>query len=222
VIDGNVPLGSGLSSSSAITVCSAVATLRALDASMESVAKEVLCEQTWKFEMLVGTACGGMDQTISIMAQKGSAAYIQFNPIRSTLARLPNDVVIVLCDSTTASNKLESLGKHYNMRVVECRMGIELIKRKKFINSPDIKILMALQDQLKLSFAELADLVKECLKDKPYTKEELLAEFGVESLMDIVGEIGNAQLVLDSNEEFFLHDRLMHVTQEAERVLSFH
>lgn len=192
VIDGNVPLGSGLSSSSAITVCSAVATLRARDPSMAALTKPQLSELTAQFERLVGTACGGMDQTISIMAQRGSAAYIQFNPIRSTLACLPSDVTLVLCDSMTASNKIESLGKHYNMRVVECRMGIELIKRKKQIENSDIKILMDLQNHLELNFKDLARMISQSLKSQPYTAAELQAEFGVDSLMEIVGDVGHA------------------------------
>jgi galactokinase len=82
VVDGNVPLGSGLSSSASLVVCSAVATLHALAptnqmvedvsppkyTSNRVVTKNELAELAWTWEVKVGTACGGMDQTISVVA----------------------------------------------------------------------------------------------------------------------------------------------------------
>jgi len=37
------------------------------------------------FERQLGTACGGMDQTISLMGEKDKALFIEFNPLKTEL-----------------------------------------------------------------------------------------------------------------------------------------
>jgi galactokinase len=65
-VDALVPPAAGLSSSSAFTVCAALLTTHANNL-MKEVDQKSLAELTVAAERLAGTACGGMDQTISVM-----------------------------------------------------------------------------------------------------------------------------------------------------------
>ena len=67
LIDSLVPQAAGLSSSSAFCVCAAVTMLHA-NGLIKEMSQATLADLVIKAERLAGTACGGMDQTISIMA----------------------------------------------------------------------------------------------------------------------------------------------------------
>lgn len=73
---------------------------------------------------MAGTACGGMDQTISIMAKFNTAKLIDFVPsLKATDVKVPDSVSLVIANSLTPSAKLLTLGTRYNKRVVECRFA---------------------------------------------------------------------------------------------------
>lgn len=48
-------------------------------------------ERCIRFEREVGTASGGMDQSISILGKTGSCLFIEFNPIRGTKINMPSE-----------------------------------------------------------------------------------------------------------------------------------
>jgi galactokinase len=79
LIDSNVPPAAGLSSSSAFTVCSAITTAHA-NGVLDQIPKDQMANLTITSERMAGTACGGMDQTISIMGKMGTAMKIDFIP----------------------------------------------------------------------------------------------------------------------------------------------
>lgn len=66
MVDSHVPPASGLSSSSAFTVCAAITTMHA-NGMTSKINQQRLCDISINAERMAGTACGGMDQTISIM-----------------------------------------------------------------------------------------------------------------------------------------------------------
>ena len=66
LIDSIVPAAAGLSSSSAFTVCAAITTAH-INGVLSQLDQAKLAELTINAERYAGTACGGMDQTISIM-----------------------------------------------------------------------------------------------------------------------------------------------------------
>lgn len=70
-----------------------------------------------KYERMVGTACGGMDQSISVLGMKQACLYIQFKPIRAETVHLPKGYKFVIMNSLEESKKLETVGTHYNKRV---------------------------------------------------------------------------------------------------------
>jgi N-acetylgalactosamine kinase len=124
LIDSHVPPASGLSSSSAFVVCAAVTTMHANGVN-DKITLQRLADITINAERMAGTACGGMDQTISIMGEMGQAKLIDFVPaIKVTEVKIPDSVCLVIANSCTASPKLLTLGTRYNKRVVECRFAV--------------------------------------------------------------------------------------------------
>ena len=86
---------------------------------------------TIESERMAGTACGGMDQTISIMGKMGTAMKIDFIPsINCTDVKVPDSVALVIGNSCTPSPKLLTLGTRYNKRVCECRFALSAMSMK--------------------------------------------------------------------------------------------
>jgi galactokinase len=125
VIDGNVPAGAGLSSSSAVVVASALALLAANDVAPDFHA---LAELLPGAERYVGTLSGGMDQATSLLAQAGHALRIDFFPLRVRPVPLPPGYSIVVCHSLIAAEKSGAAKQAYNQRVVECSLARRLLE----------------------------------------------------------------------------------------------
>jgi len=96
MVDGRIPPSAGLSSSSALVVSAALATLYAQGKAMKLEDLASLCA---KSERHIGTQGGGMDQAIEILAKKGSAKLIEFGPLRSTDVTLPPGAKFVIANS---------------------------------------------------------------------------------------------------------------------------
>lgn len=90
-----------------------------------------MANQVVNAERYAGTACGGMDQTISIMAKMNTAKLIDFVPsLKATDVHVPESVCLVIANSLTPSPKLLTLGTRYNKRVVECKFALALLAVK--------------------------------------------------------------------------------------------
>lgn len=120
LVDGDIPGGAGLSSSSALVVACALALLAAND---EEVPFEILAEILPRAERYVGTLSGGMDQTVSLLAQEGHALRIDFAPLRCRPVPLPSGHAIVVCHSLVRAEKSGAAKEAYNQRVLECRLA---------------------------------------------------------------------------------------------------
>lgn len=231
---GNIPTASGLSSSSALTVCSAMAFVKALGLE-DKITKNELARATINYERSVGTACGGMDQTISVYAEKNKAKLIEFNPdLRAKTVNLPTNVSFVIANSLTDSPKFSTLAYRYNKRVVENKLALAIISKK--LNLEKIHAtLFDLKNYLKVDFDKLLDVIKNTLPSGERTLDEIktLLRENVKnnnlnsldnqySVENILKNIPHYDLVLKSNNTFKLQERLTHVCEEAERVLSFY
>ena len=129
MIDSIVPREAGLSSSSAFTVCSALVTMHA-NGLIDKINKEEFSKLCVLAERMAGTACGGMDQTISIFAEKNKAKLIEFNPVLKAIdVDIPFSVSLVIANSLTPSPKLLTLGTRYNKRVVECKFALAILAK---------------------------------------------------------------------------------------------
>ncbi len=124
VIAGNVPIGSGLSSSAAMEVATAVTfrALCALDISQLDLA--LLCQRAEN--EFVGMKCGIMDQFIATMGQHGHALLIDCRSLGYELVPLPPGVSVVVCDTMKRRGLVDS---EYNARRRECEQGVALLRR---------------------------------------------------------------------------------------------
>jgi N-acetylgalactosamine kinase len=242
LVDGNVPIAAGLSSSSSINVASAVAALYA-NVPGKTEARELLPEEeqdslrthyvaslrltkkdiaelTTKYERMVGVACGGMDQAISVLANKGEASLIEFNPLVSQPIVLPGGVVFVIANSLTQSTKLLTQATCYNKRVVECRFAVAYLAKVLGLQRT-VKTIKELQDAAQLSFVVLEQLILEHFTADTYSKPDIEALFNIPLLFDLVSDVPYSDLVINANDEFKLRQRALHVITEARRVYQF-
>lgn len=86
MIHGSIPPSAGLSSSSALVVasCMAVAHLAGHRLGRTTLARLCMEAERW-----VGTAGGGMDQSVCCLAREGAGMYITFDPLHAAPVTLP-------------------------------------------------------------------------------------------------------------------------------------
>ncbi|OAX42712.1 galactokinase gal [Rhizopogon vinicolor AM-OR11-026] len=122
LVTGNVPAGSGLSSSAAMVVSSTLAFLaiNGIFDGEDAPTKGELVNIAMENEKRVGVNSGGMDQSASVIALPGSALYVSFAPsLHAEPIVLPRNAVLVCANSLVISNKAENARHQYNLRVVE-------------------------------------------------------------------------------------------------------
>ncbi|KAM9808367.1 N-acetylgalactosamine kinase [Neosynchiropus ocellatus] len=213
VVDGTIPPSSGLSSSSALVCCAGLLTT---EASQKSLSKVALAEICAKCERYIGTEGGGMDQSISFLAESGTAKLIEFQPLRATDVRLPDGAVFVISNCCVEMNKAASA--HYNIRVVECRISTKMLARARGLDPTGLLKLAQVQSALKASLEEMVSLVDEVLHPEPYDREEICKILGISP------EQFSTELLSANTQHmthFKLHQRAKHVYSEAARVLKF-
>ncbi|KAL7746550.1 galactokinase [Sorochytrium milnesiophthora] len=131
LIDSTLPAGSGLSSSAAFVVCTSIVTLYAADAQLLLKTPQTeLTEIAVVAERYVGVNSGGMDQSISVMAKRGSAAMISFVPdLSAELLQLPTHATWVIAHSCVTADKHVSAPRNYNLRVTETQIGAAMLAK---------------------------------------------------------------------------------------------
>lgn len=220
MVDGRVPTGSGLSSSSALTCAVAVAVMAAHNLSFT---KTEVADLACKCERYCGTQSGGMDQAISIMGQIGVAKLVDFNPVRATDVKLPTGSAFLIGNCLAVSNKAETAHERYNLRVVECRLASVVLAMKLGVSKADALNYNTLSDVQKLigSLEESEKAAGAHLHEGAYTQDELAGELG-QSLQSMFAASPASLSVLQHNKAGFkLRDRAIHVYSEAARVHKF-
>ncbi|XP_069018724.1 N-acetylgalactosamine kinase [Embiotoca jacksoni] len=213
IVDGTIPPNAGLSSSSALVCC---AGLLAMEANKKSLSKVELAEICAKSERYIGTEGGGMDQSISFLAERGTAKLIEFQPLRTTSVKLPDAAAFVISNCCVEMNKATS--SHFNIRVVECLIAAKMLARAVNLDLSRALTLAQVQTELNASLDEMLALVEEVLHCEPYSREEICKVLGItaEQLStDLLS--ANTQHVT----HFKLYHRAKHVYSEAARVLQF-
>lgn len=124
VIAGNVPIGSGLSSSAAIEVATAVAFRDLCALHIAPINLALLCQRAEN--EFVGMKCGIMDQSIATLGQGGHALLIDCRSLEYELVPLPSGVSVVVCDTMKRRGLVDS---EYNTRRQECEQGVELLRQ---------------------------------------------------------------------------------------------
>ncbi|GLI65895.1 hypothetical protein VaNZ11_009539 [Volvox africanus] len=233
IVHGQVPTGSGLSSSAAIVCSSMLAVLSALGVPPSELDKAAVAEAACKAERYVGVTSGGMDQAISMMGQQGVAMHVEFNPVRGVCVVLPEGATFVIANSMAVSNKAETAPKRYNLRVVECRLAAVLLAMKLGLNAEEalekIRTLRDVEPLIAEKYgaadgATCANAVSEQLGEQ-YGIAEIEEALGGRKLGDLFAcEPGSlrALAVAEADKYSFpLKKRAVHVYSEAQRVLEF-
>jgi galactokinase len=94
---GNIPLGSGLSSSASVEVATALAVLSLIDASYPGPVLARLCQRAEN--EFVGANCGIMDQFISANGAKDHALLLDCRDLSFRLAPIPANVALVIANT---------------------------------------------------------------------------------------------------------------------------
>lgn len=150
-IEGNIPLGSGLSSSAAIEVAAAFAVMACTGGSMPGPDIAQLCQKAEN--EFVGVNSGIMDQFISVLAQQGKVMFLDCRSLDYSFVRFPEETSIVVCDTL----KPRSLaGSEYNVRRAQCEEAVRILKTY----LPDIRALRDVSsDELESYSQHLPDVV---------------------------------------------------------------
>lgn len=131
LIHGEVPIGSGLSSSAALELACALALADTAGASLEPQTLALLCQQAEN--QFVGTRCGIMDQFASACGRAGHALLID---CRSTEYRLlpleaqmrsPDDLAavrLVICNTEVRHHHASG---EYNRRREQCELAVQYL-----------------------------------------------------------------------------------------------
>lgn len=124
VLESDIPVAAGLSSSSAIVnaVGLALAHINEVSAEPRELAS-IMAEA----ERFVGTQGGGMDQAISLGARDRCAAKITFHPLRLRHVPVPDDWRFIVADSGQIAEKSGALQAAYNLRRTECDEALRVV-----------------------------------------------------------------------------------------------
>ena len=207
VVDGRppfgVPLAAGLSSSSALLIATAVA-LREIHAiPMEPKQFARFCGEA---EWYVGTRGGFMDHFTSILSQNGHALFLDCRPVKiagqetfiTENIPLPNGYDVAICNTNVTKEK--SASSEYNTRVLETKIGVELLKP----HFPQARYLRDIPPQ-----TPLQQLLP--VKISPHELHTLLTQEKYEELFQ--------DQTLSVSHELKILPRCQHVLSENARVL---
>jgi len=147
VLDGDVPLGSGLSSSAALEMATALALSEISGISWSPVEMALLgqrVESDW-----VGVKGGVMDQFTATMGRVGHALLLDCRSLGHSLVPIPDYAVVVVMD-TGAPRTLA--GSAYNERSASCAAAVETLREAdpaiRALRDVDLDFLEAEHDRL--------------------------------------------------------------------------
>ncbi|MBV9488700.1 MAG: galactokinase, partial [Verrucomicrobia bacterium] len=110
-VSSTLPLGSGLSSSAAFEVATAMAALGLHGLSVEPMALAKLCQRAEN--EFVGVKCGLLDQASSVFGREGEVILLDFREISAHTVPMPSEGALLLVDSGVPH---ELTGGEYNER----------------------------------------------------------------------------------------------------------
>jgi galactokinase len=142
LIHSTIPFGSGLSSSAALEMATAVAFQLAGGFTMDPIEMALLGQRAEN--QFVGVNCGILDQYSSALGQAGSAILLDCRHLTSRTAPIAHDLRVVICN-TRARRTLS--GSEYGERRAQCEEGVRALHE----HYPQIT---ALRDVSPAQFAE--------------------------------------------------------------------
>lgn len=150
-IRGEVPLGSGLSSSAALEVATACALTANSQLTIDRRELALLCQKAEN--EFVGARVGIMDQFVALFGEEQRALLLDCRSLDFKLLPLPDTVNVVVCN-TMVKHALASTA--YNERRAQCEEGVQRLAR----HLPGVKALRDVTpEQVDQFKGELSDLV---------------------------------------------------------------
>ena len=151
IIQGQVPMGAGLSSSASLEVATGLALLATSHSEVPQLDLVKICQRAE--HEYVGTRCGIMDQFIAVFASSGHALMLDCRTLDSQSLTIPSDVRLVICNSMV---KHELASGEYNRRRAECEAGVHIFRT----HSPSVQALRDVTlDDLARHQKELTEVV---------------------------------------------------------------
>ncbi len=132
LIDGEVPVGAGLSSSAALELSTGLALLGIAEIDLPRL--ELVRFAQRAENQYAGAMCGIMDQFISGFGQKNNAILLDCRSLEYSLLPIPAEVRLVLCNSMV--KHAVAVGE-YNARRAECASAVKVLQKA----SPDVRAL---------------------------------------------------------------------------------
>ena len=174
LIDGHVPIGSGLSSSAALEVATALALLNASNHRMDNTQIAKLCQRAEN--EFVGSRCGIMDQLASLKGGRGNAMLLDCRSLDVRSLPLPEDVSMIICNTMVKHSIAHG---EYNVRRAECEAGVRHFAH----HGEGIKALRDVtEDDLRQRGSGLSDvLLRRCRHVVTENARVLAAAFALES-----------------------------------------
>src|ERR1041385_8553514 len=117
-IRGEVPIGSGLSSSAAIEVATACALVANSNLQIDRRGLALLCQRAEN--EFVGARVGIMDQFVSLFGKAHKALLLDCRSLEFRLLPLPDNVRLIICNTMV---KHELASSAYNERRAQCEAG---------------------------------------------------------------------------------------------------
>jgi galactokinase len=173
VISGDIPVGSGLSSSAAVEVAAAYVWQVLSGFPLSRVELALLCQQAEN--EFVGMKCGIMDQFISALGRRDHALLIDCRTLEHEAVKLGSgegssrsSATIVVCDTMKRRGLVDS---EYNARRRECEKGVRLLQR----HLPRIKALRDVSPaQFERYQGNLPEVVRRRCRHVVYENERVL------------------------------------------------
>lgn len=147
LVHSTIPFGSGLSSSAALEVATAVLLESLAGLEVAPVKRAILCQQAEN--EFVGMNCGILDQYSSAMGEAGSVLLLDCRSITSETKPIADGVQVMICD-TRAKRALT--GSEYPERRAQCEEGARILgsyyPEIKSLRDATLKQVQAHQDDL--------------------------------------------------------------------------
>ena len=124
MIHSTIPFGSGLSSSAALEMASAIVFQQVSGFSLEPVQMALYGQEAEN--KFVGVNSGILDQYSSAMGKEGCALKLDCRHLSSEKVQIPKDLRVVICDTQAKRNLV---GSEYDDRRKQCEAGLHFFQQ---------------------------------------------------------------------------------------------